>query len=132
MTRKQVFRVVEGFGSMALAAPLVLHFYAAQELLAAFILFSIGCIVIALLGLALIFIDAIGRALLRPANFNIQIAKALKPAAEVEANRISVETRDGKMILRRHAKSWVDREQAERVALAAPSVPDAASSIEIA
>jgi hypothetical protein len=60
-----VLKAIGGFGSVALAVPLVLRFYVVQELLAALILFSIGCLVIALLGLELFFIDAIGRSLFR-------------------------------------------------------------------
>jgi hypothetical protein len=65
MSTKRALKVIEGFGPVALPVLLVPPLYVAQELLAALILFSIGCVVIALLGLALFLIDAIGRALFR-------------------------------------------------------------------
>jgi osmotically-inducible protein OsmY len=70
--------------------------------------------------------------LISPADVKSQIVKALEGAAEVDAKKIPVETRDGKVILCGCVKSCVEREEAERAAWAAPGVSDVANSIEIA
>jgi osmotically-inducible protein OsmY len=61
-----------------------------------------------------------------------KIEKALERAAEVDAQRISVEAHDRRVILRGNVKTWVEREEAERAAWAAPGVSDVQNDIRIA
>ena len=61
-----------------------------------------------------------------------KIEKALERAAEVDAQKISVETHDRRVILRGNVKTWVEREEAERAAWGAPGVSDVQNDIRIA
>lgn len=70
--------------------------------------------------------------LISPMGVKSQIVRALERAAEVDAKKISVETRDSKVILRGAVKSWVERDEAERAAWAAPGVSDVENYIETA
>jgi osmotically-inducible protein OsmY len=60
------------------------------------------------------------------------IESALKRLAEVDANRIQVETQDGKVILSGTVRSWFEREEAERAAWSAPGVRAVEDHIAIA
>jgi len=58
----------------------------------------------------------------KAADVKVKIESAFARRAHLDANRISVETSDGKVILRGSVPSWDEREQAEQAAWAAPGV----------
>jgi osmotically-inducible protein OsmY len=59
------------------------------------------------------------------------IKKALHRAAQVDAEKISVEASAGKVILRGNVRTWTEREEAERAAWAAPGVTNVQNEIQI-
>jgi osmotically-inducible protein OsmY len=63
---------------------------------------------------------------------NQRIETALKRSAAVDADRITVEAKDGKVVLRGTVRSWAEREDAERAAWAAPGVSEVDDEIAVA
>ena len=57
-----------------------------------------------------------------PTDIQRRIQEAFKRNAEVDANRITVETHGSEVILKGTVRSWMEREEAERVAWSAPGI----------
>ena len=57
-----------------------------------------------------------------PAEVKSKIEAALKRNAELDAERIIVDTADGKVTLKGNVRSWTERMDAENAAWAAPGV----------
>lgn len=61
-----------------------------------------------------------------------QIDAALRRYAELDAQRVRVETHDGEVTLRGAVRSWPERQQVERAAWAAPGVSHVTNEIVVA
>ncbi len=68
----------------------------------------------------------------QPSEIKKKIQEAFRRNAEVDANRIVVETNGGEVILKGTVRSWIEREEAERVAWSAPGVTKVEDHIVVA
>ena len=66
-----------------------------------------------------------------PTEIKARIEEAFRRNGEFDASNISVETSGSEVILRGTVRSWVEREEAERVAWRAPGVTDVHNRITI-
>jgi osmotically-inducible protein OsmY len=57
-----------------------------------------------------------------PSDIKQKIQEAFRRSADVDANQITVETSGGEVILKGKVRSWIERDEAERVAWRAPGV----------
>jgi osmotically-inducible protein OsmY len=66
-----------------------------------------------------------------PTDLKRKIMEAFKRNAEVDANRIEVETKGSEVILKGTVRSWIEREEAERVAWSAPGITNVEDRIVV-
>lgn len=67
-----------------------------------------------------------------PSEIKKKIMDAFKRNAELDANRIVVETNGSEVVLKGTVRSWIEREEAERVAWSAPGVTKVEDRIVVA
>lgn len=66
-----------------------------------------------------------------PTDIKRKIEEAFKRNAEIDANRVTVETDGSKVILKGTVRSWAERQEAERAAWAAPGVAEVDNQLVI-
>jgi len=67
-----------------------------------------------------------------PSEIKRKILDAFRRNAEVDANRIAVEANGGEIVLKGTVRSWIEREEAERVAWSAPGVTKVIDQLVVA
>jgi len=67
----------------------------------------------------------------QPADIKRKIQEAFKRNAQIDADRVSVDAVGGDVTLRGNVRSWMEREEAERTAWAAPGVTRVDDKIEV-
>jgi osmotically-inducible protein OsmY len=67
-----------------------------------------------------------------PSEIKRRIMDAFKRNAEVDASRIVVEAKGSEVVLKGTVRSWIEREEAERVAWSAPGVTKVEDRIVVA
>jgi osmotically-inducible protein OsmY len=67
-----------------------------------------------------------------PLQIKNKIMEAFKRNAEVDANRIQIEANGSEVILKGTVRSWIEREEAERIAWSAPGVTKVEDRIVVA
>jgi osmotically-inducible protein OsmY len=71
------------------------------------------------------------KARVSPKDVREQIEAAFRRNAEIDARRVSVEAREGKVILSGGVRSWTERDQAQRAAWGAPGVSSVENRITV-
>ena len=66
-----------------------------------------------------------------PGDVRNEIESAFRRNAEIDARRVTVETEDGKVVLRGNVRSWAERNAAQRAAWAAPGVTSVENEIVV-
>ncbi len=66
-----------------------------------------------------------------PSDIKTQIERAMVRIARLDARKISVETIDGKVILRGKVHTWQERDEAERAACNAPGISEIDNQIRV-
>jgi osmotically-inducible protein OsmY len=66
-----------------------------------------------------------------PSEIKKKIQEAFRRNAEVDANRIMVEANGSEVVLKGTVRSWIEREEAERVAWSAPGVTKVVDQIVV-
>jgi osmotically-inducible protein OsmY len=66
-----------------------------------------------------------------PTDVRAKIEESLRRSAELDAQRITVETEGAKVILRGRVRAWAEREEAERAAWRAPGVTQVENLIAV-
>jgi osmotically-inducible protein OsmY len=66
-----------------------------------------------------------------PEDIKRKIEEAFRRSAEVDANRITVETHGSQVILKGTVRSWAERDEAERAAWLVPGVRDVENRITV-
>ena len=67
-----------------------------------------------------------------PSEIKKKIVDAFRRSAEVDGNRIAVEAHGSEVVLKGTVRSWIEREEAERVAWSAPGVTKVEDRIVVA
>jgi osmotically-inducible protein OsmY len=67
-----------------------------------------------------------------PSQIKNKIMDAFKRNAEIDATRVEVEAHGSEVILKGNVRSWIEREEAERVAWSAPGVTKVEDRIVVA
>ena len=60
----------------------------------------------------------------RAADIKQRIEEAFRRSANIEARRLSIDSTDGRIVLRGHVRTWTERNQAQAAAWSAPGVTE--------